>query len=53
MHSHLKIVQSEGSKLTAENLSIGLESMVSENREKWLSDIKEGLFKIVRVNDSV
>ncbi|WAR58910.1 hypothetical protein PtB15_10B250 [Puccinia triticina] len=44
---HLRIVQSEESTLTSDNLKIGLDSMITDVRELWLSDIDSGAFQIV------
>jgi hypothetical protein len=48
----LKILQSEGSKLKAEKLVIGLECMFTEDRELWLDDVRSGHFKIVKDTES-
>ncbi|KAA1107481.1 hypothetical protein PGT21_015195 [Puccinia graminis f. sp. tritici] len=48
----LKILQSEGSKLKAETLVIGLECMFTEDRELWLADVRSGHFKIVKDTES-
>ncbi|OAV86567.1 hypothetical protein PTTG_29833, partial [Puccinia triticina 1-1 BBBD Race 1] len=47
-HPGLKIYQFEASHLTAQNLKVGLECMLTENREKWLTcgDVARGLGEI-------
>ncbi|POV98727.1 hypothetical protein PSTT_14221, partial [Puccinia striiformis] len=46
-YPRLRIVQSEESTLTKDVLALGVESMHTEFREKWLNDISTGAFRIV------
>ncbi|KAA1131889.1 hypothetical protein PGTUg99_032493 [Puccinia graminis f. sp. tritici] len=50
--SELRIVQSEGSRLSKDALLLGFEKMQKLDKEKWMADIESGHFKIEKVQSS-
>jgi ligand-binding SRPBCC domain-containing protein len=46
--SELRVVLSESTTITTEELKVGFGKMIKPERKKWLSDIESGSFSIIR-----